>query len=91
MKRFIRKFLVFASIGTIPFAILLAVFYFNTNSKVNKRLDEISTYETLILGDSQMQRISPSCFTQETYNFASAGEHYFFTFCKARKILALIP
>lgn len=46
----------------------------------------IADYETLIMGDSQMQRLIAEDFDNKTYNFSSSGEHFYFTFNKLLKL-----
>ena len=85
MKKFLRDILLF----TIPILALLLIwigYYLKTGSVAENRMEEISGYEILLMGDSQIQRFNPQFFSAATYNFASSAEHYYFTWQKLRKI-----
>ena len=86
MKHFIKKGLLFLIVLLIPIALLAIVI--NSNSrKVVSKMESYSKFLVLIMGDSQMQRINPEDFTNNVAeNFASLGEHYYFTFQKLKLI-----
>jgi len=88
MKRFISKILIFF-IPLILSILLWFIYYLHTYSKVNTKINTISGYEVLIMGDSQMQRINADYFNPQAYNFASSGEHFYFTYQKINKIIGL--
>lgn len=84
-----KKFLCNLGKFVIPLLVLVLLwfpYYYITSLIVKSKLKVISGYGTLIMGDSQMQRINPGYFTDSTYNFASSGEHYYFTLQKIKKI-----
>ncbi len=86
MKRFIFKLFLFLT-PVYLFILITVSYYFYYKSRVVSDLQLISNYECLIMGDSQMQRINPDKFDQPTFNFASSGEHYYFTYQKLIKLL----
>lgn len=65
------------------------LYYFKQKNNVKSTLKEISRYECLIMGDSQLQRLKPELFDYKTYNFASSGEHFYFTYEKLKGLLAM--
>lgn len=86
MRRFIKNIFIFL----IPFLIFIPVtslWYFITKLHVESELSEISGYENIIMGDSQMQRINPRSFRLNTYNFSNSAEHYYFTYQKIKRLL----
>jgi hypothetical protein len=73
----------------LPPSIAIAVLGINIWYQYHSTLSQIHTigaYNTLLMGDSQIQRINPENFTSSTYNFASMGEHYYFTYNKLKLI-----
>lgn len=85
MKQFFSRILLFI-IPIILALIFTILYYLNNKRRVEFKLKEIEKFECIILGDSQMQKIDPKEFTDDTYNFASVGEHYYFTYQKLKKI-----
>jgi len=72
--------------------ILLFIFigiYVYKSIVVNDNIRKIAQNKILIMGDSQMQRLLPECFDDKTFNFASSGEHYYFTYCKLSSLLQI--
>ena len=85
MKKFIIRFIVFL----IPVALFIGVsigFYNAKRHTVIKKASKIADNSTIIMGDSQMQRLKPKLF-KNTYNFAGSGEHYYFTYNKLMTLL----
>lgn len=81
MKRFLKNIVIF----TIPILVVLVLCFVNVVYNYYDtlaRLRIMSNYRILIMGDSQMQRINPKYFIDSCYNFASSGEHYYFTYQK---------
>lgn len=74
-------------IPAIIFSVISIVFYFFGRIKVNSEFKELSEYECLIMGDSQMQRINSKYFSDSTCNLASSAEHFYFTYRKLLNIL----
>ena len=74
-------------IPAIVFTLITIAFYFY--SKINVKSDsiDVSKYKCLIMGDSQMQRINTTYFSDSTYNIASSAEHFYFTYQKLLRIL----
>jgi hypothetical protein len=87
MKHFIQYRILPFLIPLVFFTIASALYFIIYNSKVESKLHTISQYECLIMGDSQMQRINPNKLSLKSLNFASQGEHYFYTFQKLKKTL----
>lgn len=82
MKKFASKIVLFL-IPLIAFIVITIIFYNYQKSKMYLEFENISkNYKTILMGDSQMQRINPKYFEEKTYNLANTGEHYFFTYQK---------
>ncbi len=88
MKTFITKLVKFFFAPVILFLLIIVIYYSIEKQSVKKDLKKISNYECLIMGDSQMQRIKPNLFNNNTYNFSSSGEHFYFTYQKIKKIVS---
>jgi hypothetical protein len=86
MKKFITN-LFFFSIPMVLFLLFTVVFYLIELQKVELKINFIAKYDIILMGDSQMQRINPKLFHNKTYNFASSGEHYYFTYNKIKKLI----
>ena len=82
MKAFVLKLLYFFLTPILFIGLLILVIYNINKLYVELELKKISEYESVIMGDSQMQRIKPNLFDVKTYNFASSGEHYYITYRK---------
>lgn len=87
MKKFLYKTIAFLS-PAILLGVLVFAYYFYQKTKVDSELERISSYECILLGDSQIQRINPKYFSQKTYNLASSGEHYYFTYQKLNTLIS---
>ncbi len=86
MKKFILKIIIFC----IPaFLLFLSALICYSISKINTdtKLNELSAYEHLLMGDSQIQRIHGELIFENTQNIASSAEHYYFTY---QKLLTLV-
>jgi hypothetical protein len=84
MKDLIKKSLLFIFLLLIPIVVLIVIIKSNSREIIPK-LERYSNFSTLIMGDSQMQRINPEGFeNKKTGNFASSGEHYYFTYQKLK-------
>lgn len=88
MKRFIRKLLYFL-IPVPVFLLFSFIYYLIQAERVENEFTKISGYETLLMGDSQLQRINPELFDSKTYNFASSAEHYYFTYHKLERLFSI--
>ncbi len=86
MKKFRIKLVKFC-IPIISLLIITIIFFFYTKFKTKKRILEISKNECFIMGDSQVQRINPHLIGHKTYNFASSGEHFYFSYFKLLDII----
>ena len=85
MKKFLTHTIGFIAIP----AIILFSIYFNTFLKIDNQVNDIAVdNSTLLLGDSQTQRINPDYFNHSTFNFASPGEPYLVTYYKLIKVLS---
>jgi len=89
MKQFFTGISIFI-IPTILVGLFTLLYYKYNRNRVNFELTNIANFECLILGDSQMQRIDPKAFSFDAYNFASSGEHYYFTYQKLKKIISTV-
>lgn len=85
MKKFIRRILIFL-VPIILFSLFTLGYFYHYKLKVESEFENISRYECIIMGDSQVQRIDPKQFRPDTYNFGSTGEHFFFTFEKIKRL-----
>jgi len=85
MTDFLKKIIYFF-IPIVIATVVVSGVYFFTILKVGYKLKEIAQYKVLIMGDSQMQRLLPESIDEPTYNFASSGEHYYFTYYKLLRI-----
>jgi hypothetical protein len=63
------------------------VFYNYSKDIVDLKLKELSSYECLLMGDSQIQRLDGNLLGYNSSNIASSGEHYFFTYSKLLMIV----
>lgn len=88
MKQFIRRLLFFL-IPVPVFLLFSLIYYFLQEKRVEDKFTEISAYEILLMGDSQLQRINPALFENKTYNFASSAEHYYFTYQKLERLFSI--
>ncbi|MDA3867932.1 MAG: hypothetical protein PF489_14470 [Salinivirgaceae bacterium] len=88
IRVFLKRFVIFSVpvflASLVTFGVYLAV-----KHKVDARLEKMSACETLIMGDSQMQRINGNFFSSNTKNLASSGEHFFITYEKLKQILSV--
>lgn len=87
MKKFLYKTIAFLS-PAVLLVVLVLVYYFYKKREVDAELQKISSYELILLGDSQIQRINPKYFSKRTYNLASSGEHYYFTYQKLNTLIS---
>jgi len=88
MTLFVRKLFYF--LLPLPLLLLgLFGYYLVRKQKVDASFERIAQYNTLLMGDSQLQRINPALFPDSTFNFASSAEHYFFTYQKLAHLLSL--
>ena len=87
MKATFIRLIYFFSILITLFVLFTFTFYYSYKQYVESDLKSIAEYECIIMGDSQLQRLKPDLFDYKTYNFASSGEHYYFTYQKIQKIL----
>jgi hypothetical protein len=87
MRKFLKYLLFFIIFPLVLIPIGTYLFYVQKKSTIDSKIQSISKYESILMGDSQAQRLNPKLITLETYNFASAGEHYFFTYNKLKALL----
>lgn len=86
MKKFGTKIVAFSIPGLI-FIIITSIFYYYSKLDVDSKLNEISEYECLLMGDSQIQRLNGELITKSTINIASSGEHYYFSYNKLKRLV----
>jgi len=85
MKNFGKRLSLFIAPLVIAVALWFA-FYLFMGLHVKSKMETIATNEVLLMGDSQMQRINPAYFSKRAFNFASSGEHFYFTYHKLKTI-----
>ncbi len=86
MKTFLHRILIFC-IPVFAFVIISLVYYTSVRIANKSKFENISNFETVLMGDSQMQRINTNYFDTKTHNFASKSEHYYFTYQKLLQLL----
>lgn len=86
MKRLVVKIISF-SIPAFLFFISTLTFYYVSKQKTNSKLKNLSQYQCLLMGDSQIQRLRGDIISKSAKNIASSGEHYYFTYHKLLTIL----
>ena len=85
-----RKFGISLLIFSIPALILVIstlIFYNFNKVKVDLKIKEISEYECLLMGDSQIQRLNGNFLAYNSKNVASSAEHFYFTYNKLLKFI----
>ena len=87
MKAVFIRLIYFFSIPFALFILFTLLYYYSYKQYVSSDLKKISEYECIIMGDSQLQRLQSELFKYKTFNFASSGEHYYFTYQKIKKIV----
>ncbi len=83
MIKLIKNFFVFL----VVILLVILCFYIFHKIKINSTLNVIRKNSYLIMGDSQMQRLSENNFSAKTFNFSSTAEPYYITYNKLKKIL----
>lgn len=86
MNKFGLRIFIFSS-PALVFVILTLIFYYFSRIKAESKFREISTYQCLLMGDSQVQRLNGELISQAVKNIASSAEHYYFTYNKLRKLV----
>jgi hypothetical protein len=81
IRVFQRRLVVFSLPVFLAMLVTLGV-YLVVKSNVDAKLEKMGAHETLIMGDSQMQRINGKYFSSTTKNTASSGEHFYITYNK---------
>lgn len=81
MRKFIIKIITFCIPALLLFISTL-IFYYISKSKIDSKLNELSEYQFLLMGDSQMQRLNGDLMSKKAKNIASSGEHFYFTYHK---------
>ena len=89
MKLFLKKVLIYIVTPIIVCHLLFVILYFARSILVDNRLKKIAEDNSImIMGDSQMTKISPEYFDSKAYNIATPGEHYYFTLSKLQKLVS---
>ena len=86
MRKFGINILIF-SIPALLLVIATSIFYNFNKLKVDLKIKEISEYECLLMGDSQIQRLNGDLLSYKTKNIASSAEHFYFTYNKLLKFI----
>ena len=86
MKKFAYRILVFC-IPLLGFVVISLVYYKFVKTQNETKIKDISKFESILMGDSQIQRINTDYFTVKSHNFASKSEHYYFTYQKLLQLL----
>ena len=90
MKTFLKKILLYIVVPIVVCHVLFLLAYKLISLQVDHKLLEIAkSNSVLIMGDSQMQKFSPDLIDGDVYNLAAAGEHYYFTYSKLKKMVAI--
>jgi hypothetical protein len=90
MKRFLKKVLLYIVVPVVVVHLLFLLAYQLISLQVEDRLHEIAKKNSiLIMGDSQMQKFVPELIDGDVENLAFAGEHYFVTYSKLKKLVAV--
>lgn len=87
MKQFIKRISVFSVFPMIVISTIISLYLYKIAKFEGLNKSIALQSKTLIMGDSQMQRIPSSSFNDSTYNYSSISEHYYFTFLKLKKLL----
>lgn len=86
MKNFCIKIVKF-SLPCLVFILVTPLFYYYSKLNIDSKLNEISNYECLLMGDSQIQRFDGRLTEKPVKNIASSGEHYYFSFNKLKHLI----
>lgn len=86
MRKFITRLALFI-IPSLLFVLGSIIWFYVIKSQTNSEFQQISEYENILMGDSQIQRINPSFFESKTKNLANSAEHFYFTYKKLEQIL----
>lgn len=89
MRSFFIRLTYFFFVLVVLSLLFTLLYYISYKKKVKSDLKEISNFEYLIMGDSQLQRLKPDLFDERTYNFASSGEHFYFTHQKLKELVSI--
>ncbi len=86
MKKFGIRIILFST-PALLFFIATLLFYHFSKIKIDSKLSELSEYQCLLMGDSQIQRLHGELIAEKTINIASSGEHYYFTYNRLLTLL----
>tara|TARA_B100000768_G_C11284815_1_gene381670 strand:- start:10517 stop:11383 length:867 start_codon:yes stop_codon:yes gene_type:complete len=87
MKRFLKKVILFLSVPVVLISITELVFYRDMQKRVEARFNQLAKNKTLLMGDSQIQRLDSSLFQDNAAMLGSSGEPYYVTYIKLKRIL----
>ena len=87
MKRFLKKVILFLSVPVVLIGIIERVFYIDMQERVEARFNQLAKNKTLLMGDSQIQRLDSSLFQDNAAMLGSSGEPYYVTYYKLKRIL----
>lgn len=89
MKRFIKRIFVFSLLTFIMLIGIIVSSNILINKDSNFSIDKNNEY--IVLGHSHPEEAFNDSVIQKTKNFARGGEHYFYTYLKAKKIIESNP
>lgn len=89
MKRFIKRIFVFSLLTFIMLIGIIVSSNILINKDSNFSIDKNNEY--IVLGHSHPEEAFNDSIIQKTKNFARGGEHYFYTYLKAKKIIESNP
>lgn len=89
MKRFIKRIFVFSLLTFIMLIGIIVSSNILINKDSNFSIDK--NYAHIVLGHSHPEEAFNDSVIQKTKNFARGGEHYFYTYLKAKKIIESNP
>ena len=89
MKRFIKRIFVFSLLTFIMLIGIIVSSNILINKDSNFSIDK--NYAYIVLGHSHPEEAFNDSVIQKTKNFARGGEHYFYTYLKAKKIIESNP
>lgn len=89
MKRFIKRIFVFSLLTFIMLIGIIVSSNILINKDSNFSIDK--NYAYIVLGHSHPEEAFNDSIIQKTKNFARGGEHYFYTYLKAKKIIESNP
>ena len=89
MKLFLRKVLLYIVTPIVICHVLFVILYYFRSVQADNKLKKIAEDNSImIMGDSQMTKVSPEFLDLQACNLATPGEHYYFTLSKLQGLVA---